>query len=317
MDLLQSVGMKRMKKPHTPDPTRPSPPNSTRGGRLQTLSAGLLALLLSACGGGDSSGSGPTLFPAGELAIPTQQSDRLVTVDYGGFRLLYDCSQRTALRYEYVLTTDTGTLARPSNFTFDTLLPTSCLQQTSTGTYASVVPGWDRGHLVTSNHMDYNADYLKRANFMSNVVPQVSTFNQGIWLDAENVAECYRDIAPLRVVGGVVYDDTSNDDFLQSHGIATPDWFWKAIVTTDPASGTTRAIAWRIPNRNNLAPLDSYLVSISELERWLGSAMVGLGSGTDTATGANLTNAVKAGRESTTWPLPANCSFSAAPASPD
>ena len=60
---------------------------------------------------------------------------------------------------------------------------------------------------------------------MTNIVPQASTFNQGIWLAAENVAECYRDLAPVRVGGGVVYSYSANDYFLISHGIPTPEYF--------------------------------------------------------------------------------------------
>ena len=170
-------------------------------------------------------------------------------------------------------------------------MPGGCEQQTSTASYASVAPGWDRGHL--SNHMDYNAEYILRANYMTNIVPQASTFNQGIWLAAENVAECYRDLAPVRVVGGVVYSDSANDYFLISHGIPTPEYFWKVILSAD------KAIAWYIPNRSDLASLDSYLVSITELEVKLGVAMVGI----------DAPESLKASRAPTTWALPAACSL--------
>ena len=122
--------------------------------------------------------------------------------------------------------------------------------------------------------MDYDATYIRRANFMSNIVPQVSSFNRGIWLDAETVAECYRDIAPVQVYGGVVYSDPSNDYFLSSHGIRTPEYLWKALITTDPATGAQKAIAWLIPNTTGLGPLDSYIVSIAELEQRLGASQV-------------------------------------------
>ncbi len=139
---------------------------------------------------------------------------QVVTLNKGGFVLTYDCSIHSATRYEYTLTADTGSAARPSSFYKDPDLPGGCLGQTSTASYASIKSGYDRGHLVTSNHMDYNATYIRRANYMTNIVPQVSSFNQGIWVKAENVAECYRDIAPVDVYGGVVYGDASNDYFL-------------------------------------------------------------------------------------------------------
>ena len=268
---------------------------------LRCVAALVCVELLVSCGGGDGATNDQAASTTSTaLSNITYGSDWLVSMDYGGFTLLYDCTRHTALRYEYALGADTGNVARPANFTFDPTLPAGCAQQTSTASYASVVPGWDRGHLVTSNHMDYNADYILRANYMTNIVPQVASFNQGIWLDAENVAECYRDVAPLRVYGGVVYTDTSNDYFLSSHGIATPDYFWKAILTTDPASGNLKAIAWVIPNQTGLGKLDSYLVSLDQLEQLVGAAMVGI----------DAPAALKASKPAATWALPAGCSLS-------
>ncbi len=60
------------------------------------------------------------------------------------------------------------------------------------------------------------------------------------------------------------------------------------------------AIAWYIPNRSDLASLDSYLVSITELEAKLGVAMVGI----------DAPQSLKASRVPTTWTLPAGCSLS-------
>jgi endonuclease G len=137
---------------------------------------------------------------------------------------------------------------------------------------------------------------------MSNIVPQASQFNQGIWIEAENVAECYRDLAPVKVYGGVVYGNdraaTDNDYFVESHGIRTPEYFWKAVVTTQPRSTELRAIAWLIPNRNELGPLDKYLISISDLEKRVGREQVGI----------ELPAALKDSRPARGWVLPQNCS---------
>ncbi len=265
------------------------------------LLACLPALLMSCGGGGDSGTSAPvsvTPSPPPVLGPITYGNDWLVPMDYGGFTLLYDCTQHIALRYEYVLGADTGNAARPTSFTLDPTLPAGCMQQTSTNSYASVVAGWDRGHLVTSNHMDANPTYILRANYMTNIIPQVSSFNQGIWSNAEDVAECYRDLAPVHVYGGIVLNDTSNDYFLISHGIPTPDKLWKAIVTTDSA-GATKAIAWLIPNRTGLGSLDSYLITIAELEQEIGMRMVGI----------DVPTAVKMNKPVVTWPLPVGCSL--------
>ncbi len=141
-----------------------------------------------------------------------------------------------------------------------------CLGQTGRTSNASVQSGYDRGHLVTSDHMDYDATYIRRANYMTNVVPQLSSFDPGIWVGAENVAQCYRDIAPVDVHDGVVYGDACNDHFLASHDIPPPAFFWKTIITKDPSTGTAKAISWIIPNETGLGSLDSYLVTVADLE---------------------------------------------------
>ena len=175
---------------------------------------------------------GLAAYGGGSTTTPQQTSNpaNRVSLDYGGFKLLYDCDLKSTIRFEYELGIDTGYFTRPSTFNFDPKLSKNCAQQLTTNSYASVVAGWDRGHLVASNHMDYDAAYLISANFMTNVVPQLASLNQGLWKETENITECYRDIAPIQVIGGVIYSDASNDFFLLTHGIKTPDYFWKTFV---------------------------------------------------------------------------------------
>ncbi|CAE6837064.1 hypothetical protein CFBP6600_38620 [Xanthomonas arboricola pv. corylina] len=68
------------------------------------------------------------LFTAASASANAQ----VVTLNKGGYTLRYDCTNHTALRYEYVLQADTGSAARPSSFNLDTELPSGCAGQTST-----------------------------------------------------------------------------------------------------------------------------------------------------------------------------------------
>ena len=240
---------------------------------------------LTACGGGST----PT---SKQISVLTNQ----LSLDYAGFKLLYDCDLKSAIRFEYKLDRDTGNFSRPSTFTLDPNLSKNCGQQLSTNSYASVVSGWDRGHLVASNHMDYDAAYLLSANYMTNIVPQLASFNQGLWKETESITECYRDIAPIQVIGGVIYSDASNDFFVSSHGIKTPDYFWKALITTN-SSNQTETISWLFPNQSALANLNSYIVSIDELERRVGADLIGL----------DLVSAIKMQKAAKSWELPKNC----------
>ena len=281
-------------------------PSSVSRLRLRSaVLAWMTALALAGCGGGgdDTTQTDTTTDTGAETSVARAgpSGHWIIDQDYNGFRLIYDCTDRTALHYRYTLQADTGSAARPSTFTFDPTLPAGCLQQTSTASYESVHPGYDRGHLVMSNHMDSDSALIRRANYMSNIVPQVSGFNRGIWLEAETVAECYRDLAPVQVYGGVVHGDTAsdtNDFYLSSHGIRTPEFLWKALITTDPATDAGKAIAWLIPNTTGLGALDRYIVSIAELEQRLGAASVRI----------SASAALKAMKPQTTWALPSGCS---------
>ncbi len=134
---------------------------------------------------------------------------------------------------------------------------------------------------------------------MTNIVPQVATFNQGLWKETENIIECFRDLAPIEVIGGVIYNDTSNDFFVSSHGIKSPDLFWKTLITTN-ANNQLQTISWLFPNRGGLGDLSSYIVTIDELEQLMGKDFVGL----------NIDTALKIQKPTKSWELPKNCLLS-------
>jgi endonuclease G len=103
---------------------------------------------------------------------------------------------------------------------------------------------------------------------MINILPQAANMNRGAWLLTEEIIECYRDINELLVLGGVIWGNNPEDDhYVQSHGVKTPDAFWKLIVR-----GKDRVIAWIVPNSKDATKkrLDQYLVSVEELEQRTG-----------------------------------------------
>ena len=99
---------------------------------------------------------------------------------------------------------------------------------------------FDRGHLVPANHLDNSPDAIRQSNFMTNILPQASNMNRGAWLQTEEIAECYRDLEPVTVIGGAIWGDNPRTDFVASHGVATPDEFWK--VTPWLATKSAREI---------------------------------------------------------------------------
>lgn len=197
----------------------------------------------------------------------SKEAHKILKLDYDGFTVWLDCNRRGAVKFQYNAQHDTGNEKRAKDFILDPNVPVEC-QQISSKPYGQ---GYDRGHQVPANHLDYSANAIKQSNYMTNILPQTLQLNRGAWLESEMIVECYRDIDELLVIGGAIFGRNTNDDFfLQSHGVETPDLFWKVIIRGKGQD--ERAIAWIMPNikeatRKNL---DSYLVTVDEIERVTG-----------------------------------------------
>ena len=84
--------------------------------------------------------------------------------------------------------------------------------------------------MVSANHMDQSDLTIKESMYMTNIMPQTSILNQQAWLGVEDIFECYRDITNLNTIVGIIMGtDTSNDIFVKSHGVRTPDFYWRII----------------------------------------------------------------------------------------
>lgn len=162
---------------------------------------------------------------------------------------------------------DTGNFKRYDDFFLAPDVPAEC-QQKSTKAYSH---GYDRGHQVPANHLDSSDKAIKQTNYMTNILPQAAQMNRGAWELTEEIIECYRDIDELLVMGGVIWGSNPNDDyFLDSHGVETPDAFWKVVIRG--TGQDERVIAWIVPNTTEATRknLDKYLVAVDELEHLTG-----------------------------------------------
>lgn len=195
-------------------------------------------------------------------------SAEIITRKFDGFVVTLDCNHRGAVSFYYQLGEDRGNEDRHRNFYDDSEVTSQC-QQTSRDPYRRPdgEPKYDRGHLVPANHMDNSAESIRQSNIMTNILPQALQMNRGAWKRTEDITECHRELEPLEVWGGVLWgDDVSDDHFVESHGVATPDAFWKVILKSD------RGIAWIIPNKHDATArrLDDYLVSLDDIEDMTG-----------------------------------------------
>jgi len=220
----------------------------------------------------------------------TQLGD-VLKLDYQGFTIWLNCKERSAVKFQYNVQHDTRNEARAKGFELDPNIPKEC-QQISTMAYGQ---GYDRGHQVPANHLDYSSEAIKQSNYVTNIMPQTSQMNRGAWLLTEEIIECYRDIDELLVIGGVIIGNNPADDyFVQSHGVKTPDAFWKVVIRG--AGQDERAIAWVVPNSKDATRehLDSYLVTVDELERMTGETIP-------------VADYAKRDKPSVSWIIPTGC----------
>ncbi|MEI6070128.1 MAG: DNA/RNA non-specific endonuclease, partial [Methylococcaceae bacterium] len=147
----------------------------------------------------------------GNTAI-TRSGD-ILKLDYPGFTVWLDCSKRGAIKFQYVAQRDNGNAKRYDRFFLDPNVPAECQQKTA----KAYGMNYDRGHQVPANHLDASNEAIKATNTMTNILPQAANMNRGAWLQTEEIVECYRDIAELLVIGGVIWGDNPADDyFVQS-----------------------------------------------------------------------------------------------------
>jgi endonuclease G len=240
----------------------------------------------------------------------TQNNEKYITINFDHYELEFNCERGGYNHFSYTTVPDTGELSRYPTFKGYKDIIQSCNYQgdfakasQNTNTYKSPKgkSTYDRGHGVHQNIWDHNKEYMKETNYMINIVPHESKQNrQGLWRYTEKLTECLRgdknnkgDV--LYVIGGNIWgNDTSNDYFVKSHNIQTPDELFKIIINEKE----NVAYSWIIPNNSIANPRNAndYVVSIADIEHSLGYQF------------ANIPNQLRYTKQSTPR-LPKGCSL--------
>ncbi len=208
------------------------------------------------------------------LGLPTDATnDPLDRTDYllerNQYTLSYNDDTRQAnwVSWSYT-TTDSGAQPRTDAWSEELDLPSGYLR---IGT-ASFGTGWDRGHMTPS--ADRTASLIdNQLTFrMSNIIPQASSHNRGLWADFEDYCRSMAsDGSEVMIISG---PSEFAGEFLPN-GMAIPDSIWKIAVKVADGAGTaasrmdlnSRVIAILTPNVNEgLGSWQSYITSVEEIE---------------------------------------------------
>ena len=136
--------------------------------------------------------------------------------------------------------------------------------------------GYDRGHMAPAYGIAecYGDEAMNETFLMSNIVPQRPTLNRVVWrdLEAKIVREYADEFETVWIVTGPVFD--SDIQRLES-GVEIPDAFFKIVA--DETSEGLRLLGFLIPQQvDPVAPLDTYLASIDEIELQTGLDFFGI-----------------------------------------
>ena len=183
-----------------------------------------------------------------------------IRAEYRGFTLWQQCNKsRNAgytLRYSYTLERDTHNYERKKSGPYfrDNEIPWECQQSNGETYFDYNGEKYDLGHVVMADHLDSKKESMYDGHYAANILPQARRFNQGGGAyraieDMVNEARDHSTIEKIINFGGMTYDNASNDGFLQSHGIPTPDIYWRVAVRVFKNGSKADVTSWIMANK--------------------------------------------------------------------
>ncbi|MGA2506115.1 MAG: DNA/RNA non-specific endonuclease [Chitinispirillaceae bacterium] len=201
------------------------------------------------------------------LEIPMPSSDcELVKHKY--YTLCYDEPYEEAKWVAYKLTKEeaNGKLPRKDAFRADPLVPTGSAIPADYKT----VPGeqkYDKGHLCNNADMSFDSIAQSETFYMSNMTPQIHSFNAGIWLTLEKkVREWANQDDTVDVVAGPILH--SGLKTIGQDKVAVPEYFYKVILAY--TGKVHSAIGFIFPHEKATKPLKDFAVSVDSVEKVTG-----------------------------------------------
>ena len=192
------------------------------------------------------------------------RSEGLEVIDHNFFQLGYSENHEQALWAGHLLTKANllkPNVPRTDYFEVDPLVSTVSAHHRD---YTR--SGYSRGHMIPAADMAFSSEAMDRSFYMSNISPQLSSFNGGIWRELE---ELCRDWAmangALYIVTGPLFLSDEKGKIGQTSGVTVPSHFYKVLLTTD-----YDAIGFIIPHRLCTEPIMQFAASIDSVEHLTG-----------------------------------------------
>lgn len=222
----------------------------------------LLLLLFVSCTKDTASINAQSSVVASTSLTPTTNRGYLIQHTY--FTLSYSEANRQAEWVAYNLTPESinGPQERTDNFRID---PKVRNNPVGSGDYSG--SGYDRGHLCPAGDMKLNLTSMSETFYMSNMSPQIPSFNRGIWETLESRVRTWAlEKNGVYVVTGPILKNICGT--IKNGTISVPCSYYK-IVFKDNGNEKI-AIALILNNQGSSSSLKSFVTSIDNIEALTG-----------------------------------------------
>ena len=181
-------------------------------------------------------------------------------ISHTGYSFVYSEEHEQAKWIAYELTKEeTNSLfERTDKFLVDPMVSTGTAENSD---YAN--SGYDKGHLAPAADMGWSAVSMKESFYFSNMSPQLPGFNRGVWKRLEELMRTWAsDYNAIYIVTGPVLK--SGLPTIGGNRVSIPLEYYKVIL--DYTQPEIHAIGFILPNASSSASLNTFAVSIDEVE---------------------------------------------------
>ncbi len=137
---------------------------------------------------------------------------------------------------------------------------------------------WDRGHLAPNSAMEgqYGQIAQLETYFMSNIMPQSSRLNQGLWMQLEGQIRDVisqddtpnKEVSDVWVICGPIFANTPIVRW--PSGVAVPTHCFMIVAYRKGYGGTVKAAGFVFPQKPTLTTIGEHAVTIRQIEAMTG-----------------------------------------------
>ena len=142
--------------------------------------------------------------------------------------------------------------------------------------------GYSRGHLAPAADFAYDSQAISETFYMSNMSPQTTDFNGGIWQELESQVRYWaKRFSRVYVISGPVLEKKASEyKSIGANKVSVPEYYYKAILapvyknasdrSSPEDSKSVMVIGFIMPNELREDSIWNYAVSIDEIENRTG-----------------------------------------------